>query len=89
MSIDEQATGTNLTFTRSPMGDQHIADTPVGRAVVTRIETTGPNGGRLWEYEIETAFTGDRVRLRTGYASFAVAKRGVALLVQSATTDTY
>lgn len=72
----------NLTFSRAPVSGQHTCETPAGFVVITRIgEMQGPKGGRVVEYEIETTFKSDRTRLHYGYASYAVAKRGAAMLV--------
>lgn len=67
------------------MSGQHTVQTEAGSAVITRIDGTGPKGGRRigLDYEIETAFAGDRVRLHYGYASFAVAKSGVQHLAET------
>lgn len=68
---------------RAPMSGQHTVETLAGPAVLTRIASVGPKGGRVFEYEIETGFNGARTRLHYGYASYAVAVRGVERLAQA------
>lgn len=70
-----------IVIHRAPMSGQYTVESPAGSAVITRVHTEGPRGGRVWAYEIETAFKGDRVRLHYGYVTFAAAKRGITRLV--------
>lgn len=78
-----QPVSTPVVVRRASMSGQHVVETEAGSAVLTRLDLTGPRGGRVFDYEIETAFKGDRVRLHYGYASFAAARNGVQQLADN------
>lgn len=80
-----------VSITRAAIEGQYTVASPAGPAVITRIAPRQPRRGQRWEYEIETSFTGEQVRLHYGYANLPEAKRGICLLVANrlaATTST-
>lgn len=68
------------TFSRTAAPGVYTVETPAGPAVIERVRVDGPKGGAHWRYDIETTFTGDRVRFDRGWATYAVARRAVARL---------
>lgn len=71
----------SIVFHRTAAPGAYTVETPAGPAIIERYRVDGPYGGAHWAYQVQTSFTGDRIRFHLGYVTYKVARRGVALLV--------